>query len=91
MDETTTHPLRGRYTNYFEIRYTASEFLVDFGEHYPESEPPHRHTRIVTSSESAQILCDMLSEALRQQKEEISSADDSFESSRSNQAGKEQK
>ena len=91
MDETTTHPLRGRYTNYFEIRYTASELLVDFGEHYPESEPPYRHTRIVTSSESAQVLCDMLSEALRQQKEELSSADDFLESSGSNQAGKEQK
>jgi hypothetical protein len=90
VDETTTHPLRGRYTNYFEIRYTASEFLVDFGEHYPESEPPYRHTRIVASSESAQALCDMLAEALKHQKEEISGAD-SLESRRSNQTGKERK
>ena len=89
MGVTTTQPLRGRYTNYFEIRFTASEFLVDFGEHYPESEPPYVHTRIVTNSESAQVLCDLLASALKQQKQELSGRDEFLESS-TNQAGKEQ-
>jgi len=80
VDESTTLPLRGRYTNYFEIRYTASEFLLDFGEHYPETEPPYRHTRVVTSSESAQMLCDLLTEALKRQKEELGRMDGPSES-----------
>jgi hypothetical protein len=75
VDESTPHRLHGRYTNYFEIRYTASEFLLDFGEHYPETEPPNRHTRIVTGPESAQVLRDLLAEALKRRQEELGSGE----------------
>ncbi len=68
--------MQGRYSNYFEIRYTASEFLLDLGEHYPESEPPLLHTRIVVSSEKAQVLCDLLTRALANLKEELDQGDD---------------
>ncbi len=32
--------LEGRYANYFKVGYNAFEFLLDFGQFYPEAKAP---------------------------------------------------
>jgi hypothetical protein len=58
------HEPLARYANYFEIRYTANEFLLDFGQHYPGDSPPVCHTRIIVNLDSAAVLLEMLSASL---------------------------
>ena len=57
------HP-EGRYANYFEVGHNAVEFLLDFGQFYPESEKAHVHTRIVTSPVYARAFLETLRDAL---------------------------
>lgn len=61
-----TAPLEGRYANYFEVGHNAFEFLVDFGQLFPETGQAQFHTRIVTSPRYARALLDTLSEAIEQ-------------------------
>ena len=39
----------GRYANYFKIGHNAFEFVLDFGQLYPENGQEQIHTRIITS------------------------------------------
>ena len=52
-DCVTPAPVEGRYANYFKIGYNAFEFVIDFGQLYPEGEPGDKkarfHTRIITA------------------------------------------
>ena len=57
-------PLEGRYANYFELGFTAFEFLLDFGQFDEDSESAIRHTRIVTNPTSAKVFLKMLLEAV---------------------------
>lgn len=75
VEEPSIGARRGRYTNYFEIRFTAEEFLFDLGEHYPESAPPLYHTRIVTTVDSARVLAALLQEALQRHHEDIATTE----------------
>jgi hypothetical protein len=52
--------LEARYANYFEVGHNAVEFVVDFGQLYPDSERARVHTRIVTSPTYAKALLDTL-------------------------------
>jgi Protein of unknown function (DUF3467) len=52
--------IEARYANYFKVWYNALEFLLDFGQFYPESERPRLHTRIVTSPTYAKALLTIL-------------------------------
>ncbi len=54
----------GRYANYFEVGHNAVEFLLDFGQFYPESNQEHRHTRIITSPIYAKALLETLRESI---------------------------
>jgi hypothetical protein len=56
--------LEGRYANYFEVGHNAFEFLLNFGQFYPESEKAQLHTRIITSPIYAKALLEMLREAI---------------------------
>jgi len=69
MDE-----LLGRYANYFEIRYTAKEFLLDFGQHYPDDAPPVRHTRIIVNYDSVLVFREMLIASISKYQEEMAGA-----------------
>lgn len=56
--------LEGRYANYFEVGHNAVEFLIDFGQFYPESAQGQIHTRIVTSPAYAKALLQTLRESM---------------------------
>ena len=71
VEETVPGPTHGRYTNYFEIRFTAGEFLFDLGEHYPETTKPHCHTRIVTTVDSARVFAALLEQALQRHNQDF--------------------
>jgi hypothetical protein len=56
--------LEGRYANYFTVGHNAVEFLLDFGQFYPEAEHATLHTRIITSPQYAMALLETLREAI---------------------------
>ena len=58
--------LKGRYANYFKIGYNAYEFVLDFGQHYGESEEAELCTRIITSPIYAHALLKTLSHSIVQ-------------------------
>lgn len=61
--------LEGRYANWFQIGHNAFEFLVDCGQHYPETSEMHLHTRIITSPSYARALLELLQTAVQQYEE----------------------
>jgi len=63
-DSQDTGALEGRYANYFKVGHNAFEFLLDFGQFYPESEKAQLHTRIVTSPIYAKALLEIIRESL---------------------------
>jgi hypothetical protein len=56
--------LEGRYTNYFKVGHNAFEFLLDFGQFYPEDEKAQLHTRIITSPSYAKALLETLQKSI---------------------------
>jgi len=56
--------LEGRYANYFKVGHNAVEFLLDFGQFYPETEKAQLHTRIITSPIYAKALLEIIRESL---------------------------
>jgi Protein of unknown function (DUF3467) len=56
--------LEGRYANYFKVGHNAFEFVLDFGQFYPESGQPRLHTRIVTNPIYARALSNTILESL---------------------------
>lgn len=59
--------LEGRYSNYFKIGHNAFEFVIDFGQHYNNSENKGQfHTRIVTNPTYAKALCRLFQDAIAQ-------------------------
>ncbi|MDL1934354.1 DUF3467 domain-containing protein [Candidatus Brocadia sp. AMX2] len=56
----------GRYANYFKVGQNAFEFLIDFGQFYPNDGKEHFHTRIVISPFYANVLFKILQESIDQ-------------------------
>jgi Protein of unknown function (DUF3467) len=58
--------MEGRYANYFQVGHNAFEFLLDFGQFYPEGEQEQIdiHTRIVTSPAYVKALLETLRESI---------------------------
>jgi hypothetical protein len=65
----------GKYANYFEMGYTRSEILVDFGQFDSEIQAGVRHTRIILNPASAKVFLKMLSEVLASYESEVESID----------------
>lgn len=59
-----TGQLQGRYANYFKVGYNAFEFLLDFGQFYPEGKEAQLHTRIITNPIYAKTLLELLRESM---------------------------
>lgn len=59
-------PVEGRSSNHFEVAFTESEFLLDFGQLYDDSQEALIHTRIILTPLSAKTLFAMLHELLEQ-------------------------
>lgn len=62
-------PREGRYANYLEVGYNAFEFLLDFGQFYPEGGKPQLHTRIVTGPAYAKTFLEILQQSVEQYEE----------------------
>ena len=58
--------LEGRYANYFKVGHNAYEFVIDFGQYYPENDQAELCTRIITSPAYAKSLLETLSESIEQ-------------------------
>ena len=56
--------LDGRYTNYFKVGHNAFEFLLDFGQFFPENMHAQVHTRIIASPKCAKFLLESLQESI---------------------------
>lgn len=56
--------IEGRYANYFKVGHNAFEFLLDFGQLYPEGGEAQLHTRIITSPIYAKALFETLRESI---------------------------
>jgi len=56
----------GQYSNFFKVGHNAFEFVLDFGQFYPENGDAKLHTRIITSPTYAKSLLDTLRESIEQ-------------------------
>ena len=52
--------LEGRYSNFFQIGFTAFEFIIDFGQSYPDGHRERINTRVVTNPAYALELLNVL-------------------------------
>ncbi len=66
-------PVEGRSSNHFELAYTESEFLIDFGQAYGEASEPLIHTRIIMTLQSAKTLSRMLQKLVEQYEQTVAS------------------
>lgn len=57
-------PEEGRYANYFKVGHNAFEFVLDYGQFFPENGKVAFHTRIVTGPAYAKALLKTLQEAI---------------------------
>jgi hypothetical protein len=55
----------GRYANCFLVGHNAYEFVLDFGQFYPERGEPQFHTRIITNPGYAKALLETLLESIQ--------------------------
>jgi Protein of unknown function (DUF3467) len=59
-------PVEGRSANHFEMAFTESEFLLDFGQAYGTSKDALLHTRIIMTPIAAKTLSRMLARLIDQ-------------------------
>lgn len=64
-------PVEGRSANHFEVAFTESEFLLDFGQSYDDGQDALIHTRIILTPLSAKTLFSMLRELLEQYESKV--------------------
>ena len=64
MASRDSRKLEGRYSNYFKVGHNAFEFVLDFGQLYPENGDAHLHTRIITSPIYVKNLLETLRESV---------------------------
>ncbi|GBC60347.1 DUF3467 domain-containing protein [Desulfonema ishimotonii] len=63
----------GRYVNYFKIGYNEFEFILDFGQFYPdENQEAVFHTRIITCPFYSEALLKTLSDSVTRYKKMFS-------------------
>jgi hypothetical protein len=67
----TGRPLKGQFSNHFEVAFTQFEFLLDFGQAYDEAAGPILHSRIITTPYAAKVLSRMLLELLEQYEDSV--------------------
>ena len=56
--------MKGHYANYFEIGHNVFEFVLDFGQFYPDSQPPVMHSRVIVGPAYAKRLLEVLLKAV---------------------------
>jgi len=58
--------LEGKYANYFKVGHNAFEFVLDFGQYYPENAGAQFHTRIISNPVYTKALLHTLGESIEQ-------------------------
>ena len=61
----------GRYANYLEVGHNAFEFVLDFGQKYPENDQAELCIRIITTPIYAKAFFKTLKDSIEQYKEEF--------------------
>jgi hypothetical protein len=61
-----TSRLTGHYANYCKVGYNAFEFVLDFGQYYPENGGAQFHTRIISNPVYTKALLQILGESIEQ-------------------------
>jgi hypothetical protein len=56
----------GKSANHFELAFTATEFLLDFGQAYEGLGEPLIHTRIIMTPASAKAFSEMMQSIVSQ-------------------------
>ncbi len=56
--------IEGRYANYFRVGHNAFEFVLDFGQYFPETDRAELYTRIITNPCYAKSLLKTLCESI---------------------------
>lgn len=57
--------VEGKYANYFQVGHNAFEFLLEFGQSYPEIGAERIHTRIIMSPAYALEFLKLLRESIQ--------------------------
>lgn len=65
-DSEDASQIEGRYANYFKVGHNAFEFVLDFGQFYPDSKKSQLNSRIITSPVYAKALLGILRESVNQ-------------------------
>ena len=63
--------IEGKYANFFKVGFNAFEFVMDFGQFYPETEKAELYTRIITGPFYAKNFLETLTAAIKQYETEI--------------------
>ncbi|MCP4341203.1 MAG: DUF3467 domain-containing protein [Desulfobulbaceae bacterium] len=58
--------LQAFYANSFRVGYNAYEFVLDFGQFFPENGEEQYHARIITNPNYVESLLGILKEAIEQ-------------------------
>ncbi len=65
--------IEGRYANFFKVGHNAFEFVIDFGQYFPETDQAELYTRIVTNPSYAKSLLHTLEESIYRYEETFGS------------------
>jgi hypothetical protein len=58
--------LEARYANYLRVGFSAHEFILDFGQYYPDDTSEEIHTRISVTPHYLGVFASVIGKALRQ-------------------------
>jgi hypothetical protein len=58
------YPPEGRYANVFKVGHNAFEFVIEFGQFYPEGDRERLHTRIITTPRYVKLLAETLDQSI---------------------------
>jgi hypothetical protein len=65
-DPQETSRLTGHYANYCKVGHNAFEFVLDFGQYYPDNGEAQFHTRIISNPVYTKALLQTLGESIEQ-------------------------
>jgi Protein of unknown function (DUF3467) len=58
--------IEGRYANHFSVGHNAFEFVLDFGQFYPDGGRARVHTRIIISPSYVKAFVETLRESIKE-------------------------
>jgi hypothetical protein len=58
--------IEGRYANHFSVGHNAFEFVLDFGQYYPDAGSARVHTRIIISPSYVKAFVETLRESINE-------------------------